>query len=101
MNTEDERREEYTRKIQERRSLELSQSNLLNVGQNGHVMCNFNSDNLEEMKTDNSYNCYWSIRRSFRTFLHKRFPQLAWNKGFCENSIIDNGNYLFENLFII
>ena len=86
MNTSDERREEFVRKVEERRSLELSQSNLLNVG-TAHVLCSFNSENLENIEKDNMpLNFYQSLRKSARTFLHKQFP-----RGIYENSIVKSG----------
>jgi len=92
MNTEDERREEFTRKIREqRRSLEMCQASLLNVGSNGHVLCSFNSDNLLTIHKENTpVNFYQSLRKSACAFLQKQFPQFAWQNSMYENTIVNN-----------
>jgi hypothetical protein len=81
MNTEDERREEITRKVQERRSFELSNADLLNVNVNGHILCTFKPDDLENLKKENSLNYCAQLTRSLRTFLRKQFPHCFGQNG--------------------
>ena len=92
MNTDDEKREEYNRKVAERRSLELSQQNLANLnvngGINGHVLCTFNQENLSELKKENSPNLYQQMRNSVRSLLRKQFPRFNRKN---ESSNLDNG----------
>lgn len=88
MNTEDERREEYTRQVKERRSLELSQSNLVNLGVNGHILCTFNSQDLENLKKENRMDYCESIRQSIGNFLQNQFPYFSWKS---ENTKNKNG----------
>lgn len=92
MNTDDEKREEYNRKVAERRSVELSQSNLPNLsvngGINGHILCTFNQENLDELKKENSLNLYQQMRNSMRSLLRKQFPRLNWKE---DSKAAENG----------
>jgi hypothetical protein len=54
MNTDDERREEFTREAQRNQSLRFSNADLLNVV-NGNVICSFEPANLEELRRENSF----------------------------------------------
>lgn len=63
MNTDDERREEYTRKIQNKSPHEINMSNsdLLNVI-NGNVLCAFEPTDLNDLKRENSLSfCFSSL----------------------------------------
>lgn len=95
MNTDDEKREEYNRKVAERRSVELSQSNLpslsVNGGINGHILCTFNQENLEVLKKENSLNLYQQMRNSMRSLLRKQFPGFNWKD---DSNSAENGNFL-------
>ncbi len=103
MNTEDERREEFTRKIQEeRRSLEMCQSSLLNVGSNGYVLCSFNSNNLKEIQKENTpLSFYQTLRKSTRSFFQKQFPQFFSQNSFCDTPTAKNEGIRLINTHLI
>ncbi len=63
MNTDDELREEYSRKIQQRRqSVRFSNSDILNAV-NGDLLCSLDPEDLEDLRKEN--NCCWSFGQFF------------------------------------
>jgi hypothetical protein len=119
MNTDDERREEYTRKIHQknRHETNLSDSDLLNVI-NGNVLCAFEPTDLNDLKRENSVSFCFSTssaagtaaaanassalaasrNRRFNLKLDKKFPFLKFkNQATNANSLAENTYLEGEN----
>jgi hypothetical protein len=67
MNTDDERREEFTRASQRNQSLRFSNTDLLNVI-NGNIVCSFEPADLQELKHENSFSLCCNQARNNRVF---------------------------------
>lgn len=86
MNTEDERREEYTRKVafsgsKSQELAAMSQSDLINV-LNGSVLCAFEPTDLSDLRRENSIQFCFGRGRTKNRFnyfsLTKNFPFLTY-----------------------
>lgn len=94
MNTDDERREEFSRKAQQSQTLRFSSTDLLNVV-NGNVICTYEPSDLEELRRENSIkvSCLPSLLGSI---LMRRLPFFAWKhdkKQSSENFRVENFEY--------
>ena len=91
MNTEDERREEYTKKVQQNQNIRFSSTDLLNVV-NGNVICTYEPSDLEELRRENSIRfCFWK-RNSFCVSFKRQFPFIEW-KAKSSDEIDQNSMY--------
>lgn len=92
MNTEDERREEFSKKAKQNQNLRFSSTDLLNVV-NGSVICTYEPSDLEELKRENSIklNCFGD--KKFLSFSFRRqFPFLQWQA----NSELNEQNSMYH-----
>lgn len=71
MNTDDERREEFTREAQRNQSLRFSSADLLNVV-NGNVICTFEPADLEDLRRENSLDICCMNKNSFINVVRRK-----------------------------
>lgn len=100
MNTEDERREEFSKKAKQNQNLRFSSTDLLNVV-NGSVICTYEPSDLEELRRENSIklNCFGD-KKFFSFSLKHQFPFFQWKTDSelnNQNSIYHLGKKIYKN----
>ena len=98
MNTDDERREEFSRKAQQSQSLAFGSSELLD-GVNGMpaMLCTLEHQDLDDLRIENSFlNCF--PKKYFPSIIHEKLPYISWNPLTSPTETKPPGNqYLKEN----
>jgi hypothetical protein len=98
MNTDDERREEYTRKHTRQQQaqgggLRFSDADLYNINVvNGNTLCTLEENDLEDLRKENSFTFWYPVSRSLRGFLYKRLGFLPFVRSFYSKQAIDLAN---------